>query len=393
MRFSLLAAAVILCSLGYCIGDELPPCNDYPGKLHIFLRTTITGSSDQELWIKGSSGRVPSGKQAYSDANGKLIVELKRISVYDCVEAFKAAYGVLQEYAAENGYSTEIKDYRCFSLVLPLHVHILAFTQVVDQIKDAVALWTNYRWERVCTKKPGYVYILWESIATQDATHGSGWVYTIKGSSGQPPLYAIQRLRDEDQPATELEEKLRIPVNDCVVPIVSLVSALEEYSKIEHRAYAFSVPLTKTKTFFNTVKNETFPLLSKIPHANWMPCEENREGILYVMRISSIEPHSGEEKYICDNMFSSSMRINDERLELGCASFKYSEIDRYAVLDCANAFRNATVAVNETFSGGWWRTRMLDNEECYEMIHPRSSLWFFKAIIWRAIFEAGLVNS
>lgn len=96
------------------------------------------------------------------------------------------------------------------------------------------------------------------------------------------------------------------------------------------------------------------------------------------MRISLIKPHSGEEIYFCDKVFGSSIFINRKKLKLGSASFKYFEVKRYPVRDCAYALKIATVAINETISGKWWKTQRLGCDECYKMVYPRTSFIRFK---------------
>ena len=69
-----------------------------------------------------------------------------------------------------------------------LDSRILPHEQLLDAIKDAVALWTEDRWVRVCVREPGYVYIM--HIHTEP--FGKELVYRLKGSSEISPPNKIE---------------------------------------------------------------------------------------------------------------------------------------------------------------------------------------------------------
>ena len=50
---------------------------------------------------------------------------------------------------------------------------------LVGGIRNAVALWTEDGWERLCNLEPGFVYVLSEDTSLDDNESGRGWLYRI----------------------------------------------------------------------------------------------------------------------------------------------------------------------------------------------------------------------
>ena len=277
MKVSFMAVAVILCSLGCSYGNlpKLEPCTHYPGYLYIFNTSTKTTHDEEaESWmyeIQGSSGAPPTSKiEHHARLVGEVtILEADRIAVYDCLDSTTAAYDFLQDFMTKVLSMTAIGDKSKFTL----DVQTLQHEQLLDAIKDAVALWTDDRWVRVCKHKPGYLYIMW---IFDENKFGKEWVYKIMGSSGITPRNEINR-RSANEP--QIRQEFKAQVKDCKLTISSILFAFYKLSKSDpgiqqstkYGKYTFSVPPTKTKVFHATLKHAIFPNLSKKVPINWYP--------------------------------------------------------------------------------------------------------------------------
>ena len=370
MNFSHLAAAVLLCSLGCCQGDDLPPCTHSPGHVLIFKNATRTYE------VRGSSGR-------YSE--NSALIPLGRIhGIYDCVEAIEETYRFLQDSRTKP--STALVDYM-FTVRLPSNQYI----ELWNNIQDAVALWTyDFRWKRVCHENPGHVYILSMFIPPTDYSE-SKLAFTIKGSSGRVPTKPItRRYYSEDDRGPLIMPKERIPVSNCKNAVNVLVDQLhiesstvsEIKNREEYGRNTFFVQMSKDKLFLEIVHHVLFPLLSEVPPIDWLPCEEERKGYLYIGRISRNGAHF-TDGYHCDRIFGSSIEIADDSFEIENPYFVLKEVERYEVKDCAKALRNANSAINKYADDKFWETVNFRGK-CYHM-KKSSYIWYFRRVFYSAI--------
>ena len=225
MKVSFLVAAAILCSLGCSYGEfELKPCTLFPGYLYIFNMSTKTRDGEEgDGWtyeIRGSSGPPPKSKiEHYASSVGEAtVLELDKIEVYDCLASIKAAQGFLQNFMP-NAF-TDSKD----NSKLSLDVQTLQTAQLLDTIKDAVALWTDNGWVRICNCKPDHVYVLQMSTQFPDKE----CVYMIKGSSEITPDEEIIRI---SKGKLQIFELYWCPVSNCEQAIRSIFSEFDILSK------------------------------------------------------------------------------------------------------------------------------------------------------------------
>lgn len=108
MKFSYLAAAVILCMFGYGHAndedDEIPqPCPNVPGYVYIFSGTYFEDSEEDKVWIlytiTGSSAPPPAEKFEMQSAYDLLsMYELVRYPVEDCQHAVSDALVAVKKY-------------------------------------------------------------------------------------------------------------------------------------------------------------------------------------------------------------------------------------------------------------------------------------------------------
>ena len=392
MKFPYFIVTAILCNLGCYHGDEikLPACTLYPGNLHIFWTSAhqVTNNSLSYKYAIIGSSETPSTDSSMIRHFGDVaFVEWSKISVYECLTALDASYRVLQQSVTENW--TKIRKNSRFTFFLPPQQD---GTQLVNNIREAVGLWTDNDWVRACKEDPGYVYILWEATRTYNA-QSSGWVYKIKGASGPPPTYEINRM-----PTTKpmIHEEAKFPVRDCKNAIVAVFRDLQYKSgpgikqRQEYGNYAFSVGLTHKQEFLNHIKYAIFPLYYDIPKKDWVPCAENDRGFLYLMRVDLIEDEPGPNRggqfvYYCHRIFGASQLITQGYLQLSSPFFTYMEVTNYPVDDCAKALRKANTEVNRTAADNPWKTVRLVDDWCYKISRNGGAFKLFVDVIQKAI--------
>ena len=88
------------------------------------------------------------------------------------------------------------------------------------------------------------------------------------------------------------------------------------------------------------------------------------------MRVDQKDALTGQTEYICNRIIRSANEIHHEKSKLKVKDIIYSEIDKYGVRDCADAFDKATLEINsESFRSYWSNVRLdtvSDHEEhCY----------------------------
>ena len=195
----------------------MPQCTDHPGNVYILWSNT--GQHVSNFTISGYSETSPHLTEE-SDLGD---VQFERMEVYDCLAAMNATSLALRKSEASMT-DMKIENIHNITFSLPLY----QYGTLVGEITDALALWMEVGWERVCKHKDGFVYILEQSNPVDDRYFGRGWVYRIKAASGDPPEREIQRLsKSDDHQHPMLRELDRLPVFDCRSAMDSLLKDLD----------------------------------------------------------------------------------------------------------------------------------------------------------------------
>ena len=280
--------------------------------------------------IKGSSGTPP------PPTNFEYgILELESFAVNDCLSAFNAVKCfVMGQYPGV----TRLDDKFEFSF----YMNPGKTNQLVNKIKDVIVGGTENGWMTICTRDPGFVYIVKETIPIHFYFLGEGYVYQIMGSSGIP------RVAMDNHPATV--EIQKIAIKDCLLAIHSVMHDLAEISgtssgiigKPGYGMCAFAVATARYDNFLTRVKYATFPVLAEIPPNDWLPCP-NTIGYLYIVRISQRVDTNQEYEYSCHRVFGSQLPLNisDNNNIITSPYFTYSFISGGGLTNCAAALKKS----------------------------------------------------
>lgn len=304
--------------------------------------------------------------------------------MYDCEVAIEEAYRFLRESTTKP--LTDLTNF-AFSLDVPTE----RYSELVRNIEDAVALLTDDGWMRVCNQNPGHVYVL-QKFFRPEHDLASEVIYVIEGSSRTVLNHTIDRLYSEIIPGPEIHEELKVNVSDCEQAVESIVDLLYSVSStvsgIQGReGYGknmFSVRNAKT-VFFSVIQHAIFPVLLEIPPIDWLLCEKEKNGYLYIARIA-VKGDNLQWHYYCDRIFGSSMEIPDRDYKIEVPDSMLWEIKRYEVQDCANAFSEAISNIKEYSRDGLWEKVTNNKDECYHM-KENHYLWYFVGMVDYAINE------
>ena len=128
--------------------------------------------------------------------------------------------------------------------------------------------------------------------------------------------------------------------------------------------YLYFVPDASYMDFLATVKIATITLLTVIPPLDWLPCEENHSGYLYLMRLDMCEEGASQDP--CFKILGSNKEhLQSDKLTITTPSYSYTEVDKLSVSDCARKFRNKVDELTKICSG----STIVEGEICYFLPH------------------------
>ena len=214
-----------------------------------------------------------------------------------------------------------------------------------------------------CTENSGQLYILRNFGQLTGDERGREWTYKILGSSEWLPKDPM------------LWEESNISVSNCFEALrlatMAVSKASDHISRIEERnepnAHWYSVPNAVRAMFITKVKIAISQLLTKIPPVDWLPCEKDRPGKLYIMHL--VKDKKGGPYHSCYRVVGAQEELAEYgkfKMEIPSLAYSESECQRFNVNHCLQTLAQTTASIRTNIKSPFhWYPTIVGGVKCY----------------------------